>query len=149
MIILGTSDAWSTICLSYWPSNLAVLYYRLTNFIGTSQSVLSRYEQDNKFWVFAQHVHTVFSNYFVLLNKNQNISLIVNCRVPLLSGHAYWNPSIYDIMRWVVWTMGQTNNQPSAASDVLCIIFFHDFLQNSLQNSFQSIVLFFFIRLQK
>ena len=30
-IILGTSDAWSTICLSYRPSDPALIYLRLTN----------------------------------------------------------------------------------------------------------------------
>ena len=24
-----------------------------------------------------------------------------------------WNPSIYNIIRWVAWTLGQTNRQPS------------------------------------
>ena len=55
------------------------------------------------------------------------------------------NPSIYNIICWVAWTMGQTNHRPS----VWCskYYFFHDFLQNSLQKSFQFI--FFFIKLQK
>ena len=38
---------------------------------------------------------------------------------------------------WYKWIVDQ-------ASDVPSIIFFHDFLQNSLQKSFQSIFLFFF-----
>ena len=51
------------------------------------------------------------------------------------------NPSIYNIIRWVAWTIGQTNRRPS----VWCskYYFFHDFLQNSLQKYFQSICLFF------
>ena len=57
------------------------------------------------------------------------------------------NPSIYNIIRWVAWTMGQTNRRPS----VWCskYNFFHDFLQNSLQKSFQFIFSFFFIKLHK
>ena len=54
----------------------------------------------------------------------------------------YINPSIYNILRWVAWTMGQMNRRPSV--NVPSIIFFHDFLQNSLQKSFQFIFLFFY-----
>ena len=52
------------------------------------------------------------------------------------------NLSIYNIICWVAWTMGQTNHRPS----VWCskYYFFHDFLQNSLQKSFQSIFLFYY-----
>ena len=48
----------------------------------------------------------------------------------------------YDMLvRWDKWLDDQLSNVPS--------IFFHDFLQNSLQKSFQFIFLFFFIKLQK
>ena len=57
------------------------------------------------------------------------------------------NPSIYNIIHWVAWMMGQTNGRPS----VWCskYFFFHDFFQNSLQKFFQFIFLYFFIKLQK
>ena len=51
------------------------------------------------------------------------------------------NPSIYNIIRWVAWTMGQTNHRPS----IWCskyYYFFHDSFQNSLQKSFQFIFLY-------
>ena len=52
------------------------------------------------------------------------------------------NASIFNIIRWVAWTMGQMNRQ----SSVWCskYYFFHYFLQNSLQKSFQFIFLFFY-----
>ena len=52
------------------------------------------------------------------------------------------NPSIYNIIRWISWTMGQTNRLLSVWRSNH-YFFFHDFLQNSLQKSFQFIFLFF------
>ena len=37
-IILGTSDAWSTIHLSNWPSDPAWIYLRLTDFLSTGSN---------------------------------------------------------------------------------------------------------------
>ena len=52
------------------------------------------------------------------------------------------NLSIYNIICWVAWTMGQMNHRPS----VWCskYYFFHDFSQNSLQKSFYFFFLFFY-----
>ena len=44
--------------------------------------------------------------------------------------------------RLVAGLMGQMNRRPDQASDDPSIIFFHDFLQNSLQKYFQFICLF-------
>ena len=33
--------------------------------------------------------------------------------VVYLGDKSIWNPSIYNIIRWIAWTMGQTNHQPS------------------------------------
>ena len=55
--------------------------------------------------------------------------------------------SIYNIIRWVAGMMGQRNRRPS----VWCskYFFFHDFLQNSLQKSFQFFFLIFFKKTSK
>ena len=42
-------------------------------------------------------------------------------------------------------TLGRLDNGTNESSDVPSIIFFHDFLQNSLQKSFQFIFIFFYI----
>ena len=54
------------------------------------------------------------------------------------------NRSIYNVLHWVVWTMGQTNYWLS----IWCSkYYFHDFVQKSFQ--FISISIFFFIKLHK
>ena len=45
------------------------------------------------------------------------------------------NPTIFNIIRWVAGLLG--HRLIEQASEVPSIIFFHDFLQNSLQKSFQ------------
>ena len=44
------------------------------------------------------------------------------------------NPTIFNIIPWVAGSMGRSSHRPSPS-----IIFFHNFLQNSLQKSFQFI----------
>ena len=53
------------------------------------------------------------------------------CPVALVS----WNPTIFNIICWVTGSMKWLSHWPS-------IIFFHNFLQNSLQKPFQFIFLF-------
>ena len=71
-----------------------------------------------------------------------DLSNILQKHQTVLPQSSIWNPSIYNIIRWVAWIMGQTNRRPS----VWCskYYFFHDFLQNSLQKSFQFIFLFLY-----
>ena len=57
--------------------------------------------------------------------------------------HKTINLSIYNIILWVAWTMGQMNCPPSVWYSKY-YFFFHDLLQNSLQKSFQFIFLFFY-----
>ena len=52
-----------------------------------------------------------------------------------------WNPSICNIIRWVAWTIGQTNRRPSVWFSKY--YFFSWFLAKFLQKSFQFIFLFF------
>ena len=54
----------------------------------------------------------------------------------------FWNPLIYNIICWVAWRMGQTNRRPRLWYSKY--FFFHDFLQNSLQKSFQFISYLFY-----
>ena len=57
------------------------------------------------------------------------------------------NPSIYNIIRWVAWTMGQTNRRPS----VWCskYYFFSWFLAKFFAKILSIYFLIFFIKLQK
>ena len=49
-----------------------------------------------------------------------------------------------------IFTLGRWDDGTNESSTKrLIIIFFHDFLQNTLQKGFQFILLFFFIKLQK
>ena len=56
--------------------------------------------------------------------------------------HSYWKTTIFNIIRWVAWSMGRLSDVPS-------INFFYNFLQNSFQKYFQFFFFFFFITLQK
>ena len=49
------------------------------------------------------------------------------------------NPTIFNIICWVAGFMGRSSHRPSPS----IILLFHNFLQNSLQKSFQFIFLFF------
>ena len=50
-----------------------------------------------------------------------------------------WNPTIFNIIRWVAGT----NDSSTKRLMFQVLLFFHNFLQNSLQISFQFIFLFF------
>ena len=59
----------------------------------------------------------------------------------IISSHSR-NPTIYNIIHWFAGSLGQMTRRPS----VWCskYIFFHDFLQNSLQKWFQCIFSFLY-----
>ena len=58
----------------------------------------------------------------------------------------FTNPSMYNILSWVAWTMGQMNRRPS----VCCwrYHFFHDFLKHLCKTGFNFFI-YFLINLQK
>ena len=59
----------------------------------------------------------------------------------LVSGRQTWNPTIFNIIHWVAWT-----NDSSTKCLIFQVLFFffHNFLQSSLQKSFQFIFLFYY-----
>ena len=88
------------------------------------------------------------SNGCVVYSRDSPVSAVSINAVPGLvrftnSTKLFKNPSISEILRWVAGTMGQMNCWPS----VWCskyYFFFHDFLQNSLQKSFQLFIFYFY-----
>ena len=72
------------------------------------------------------------------LDSVYNTSMYIhtcNTKCPVITpqGPIIINPTIFNIIRWVAGSLGPKN--------VPSIIFFHNFLQNYLQKSFQFIVL--------
>ena len=92
-------------------------------------------EEGNLFFIY--HNKSNMPIYYWSSNKflQANNCLIIKMILFISLIPQFWNPSIYNIIRWFAGPMGQTTHQPS----IWCskyYFFFHKILQNSLQKSF-------------